>query len=98
VPVKIVVEPDVIVTSSFEQKSVAVPLTAPLADWVQAPGVRVNVFAGEVPLFLIVIEVVTGVPGTMAVLPPNLLMVLQVPLFVAVTVPAADDRHTVEPG
>jgi hypothetical protein len=40
---------------------------------------------------------VTGVPGTIVVLPPNLLIVAQVPALVVVTVPAADERHVVPP-
>ena len=43
----------VMTTLSLEQKSVAMPLTAPVLPWAQvAPGVSVKVVGREVPTFL----------------------------------------------
>lgn len=96
VPLKIVVVPLVITKSSFEQKSVADPLSAPFVDWVHvAPGVKVKELAGTVPAFLMVTEVTTGTPGTMVVLPPNLLMVEQVEELVDTVPPSVDVQVTV---
>jgi len=79
VPEKTVVAPDVMTTESFAQRSVADPLTGPLFDCTHAaPGVSVNVLAAIVPEFVIAMDVVDGVPGTMARFPPNLLIVVQV--------------------
>lgn len=101
VPVKTVVAPEVIARFSLAHRSVAEPFTGPLFDWVQVvPGVRVNVFAAADPVFLIVIDVLTACPGTIAVFPPNLLMLAQVAALVDtddplvlehVTLPAAFD-------
>jgi len=86
------------VTFTFPQKPAeSEPFTAPLADVTQSPGVSVKVLAGRVPLFLMLTVDWMTVPGAAVVLPPNLLMVEQVPALAAVTVPAAEDRQVVAP-
>ena len=89
VPEKTVVEPEVITRFIFEQRSVALPVAAVGVDCVQvAPGVSVKVLAAAVPVFLMLIGVLTVTPGVMVVLPPNLLMVEQVAAFVETEPPS----------
>src|SRR5665647_3296104 len=84
-------------TLILEQRSMAVPLLVPLADWPHAPGVSENALATMVPVFLMLIVVVTVWPGIMPRLAPYLSIVMQVALLVEipaasllqVTVPAA---------
>lgn len=52
--------------------------------------------AVTVPVFLILMSVLTVWPGTMAMLPPYLLIVAQVALFVE-TEPPSVLLHTIEP-
>ncbi len=97
VPLNTVVAPLVTTMSSLAQKSVAVPLRAPLFDWVQIdPGVNVKVLAGTVPMFLMFTVVTTDCPGTIVVLPPNLLIVVQVEELVD-TVPPSVEVQVVVP-
>src|SRR6185437_1468652 len=65
----------------------SVPLYEPLLDWVQLPAVRVKVLAATLPLSVMVTVVEIGVPGTAEVLPPYLLMVLQVAVLLVTTDP-----------
>lgn len=98
VPLNTVVDPDVMTRFIFEQRSVAVPFWLPLFDCVHVePGVRVNVDAFAEPVFLIVIAVLTVLPGVIVVLPPNLLIVEQVAEFVDTEPPSVLEQVTVPP-
>jgi hypothetical protein len=96
VPLKMVVPPEVITTANLAHRSVAEPLAEPLFVWVQFdPAFNVNVAALTVPTFLMVMGVTTAVPGTMAWLPPNLLMVLHVEVLVDMLPPSVLRQVTV---
>lgn len=98
VPLNTVVDPDVMTRFIFAQRSVALPFTVPFAVCVQVlPGVRVNVLAFAVPVFLIVMAVLTVLPGVIVVLPPNLLMVEQVAELVETEPPSVLLHVTVAP-
>lgn len=98
VPLKTVVEPEVMTRFILAQRSVAVPFWAPLFDCVQvAPGVSVKVAAFAVPVFLIEIAVLTVLPGVIVVLPPNLLIVEQVAALVETEPPSVLRQVTVAP-
>jgi hypothetical protein len=75
------------VTSTLPQKLASVPLKEPLLDWLQVPAVSVKPLAAIVPLSVMVTVVEIGVPGTALVLPPYLLMVLQVALLLVTVEP-----------
>ena len=92
-----VAAPEVILRFIFAQMSVADPFVVPLAEGVHfVPGVRVNVDAAAVPVFLIAIDVVTVLPGVIVVLPPNLLIVEHVAALVD-TVPPSVLEHVTLP-
>lgn len=98
VPLKTVVEPEVMTRFILAQRSVAVPFAVPFADCVQVePGVSVKVPAFAVPVFLIEIAVLTVLPGVIVVLPPNLLIVEQVAAFVDTEPPSVLLHVTVPP-
>ena len=98
VPEKTLVDPWTIVRFIFEQKSVAVPFTDPLFDCVHAaPGVKENVDAPTVPVFLIEIVVATAVPGENVVEPPNLLIDEHVAEFDDTDPPSVEVQVTVAP-
>lgn len=98
VPENTVVAPEVMTMFIFAQRSAAVPFSVPELVWVHvAPGVRVKVVAATLPMFLIVMGVVTVLPGVMVVLPPNLLIVEQVAALVETEPPSVLRQVTVAP-
>lgn len=74
----------------------ALPVTLP--DWVQVPGARVKPATDAVPVFLIVMVVLTVWPGTIVVEPPYLLIVEQVAVLLVTLLPVPSVlRHVTVP-
>lgn len=90
VPEKTVLAPETICSWSFEQKSVARPLTEPFADWVQVPGVSVKAEIDADPVLVRVTVVAVESPGSIARSPPYLLIVEHVALFVEMPPPSVE--------